>query len=183
MFEGEWSNLDPAKLAEVPFFFPDLFHDYFDPSLCYMPENSIDLQLFPVKREEDSRDGNAFLFAPPEWQLASEGLFPPTENDLERDPVSAVLQVPVVRVLYQQTKQVGPLSIEERQAKIQRFLAKRLRRNFHKKVVYLCRKRVADTRLRVKGRFVAKQLAASLKGLENHKNNVTLPQDPAVTQG
>lgn len=182
MFEGEWSNLDPAKLSEVPFFFPDLFHDYFDPSLCYLPENTMDPQVFPMKREDDSKEGNAFLFAPPEWHLGSEGLFQsPAEHDMEREPV--VAQVPVVRTLYQHTKQVGPLSIEERQAKIQRYLAKRLRRNFHKKVIYLCRKRVADTRLRVKGRFVAKQLTASLKDMENEKNSVTLPQDRAVTQG
>lgn len=184
MFEGEWNNMDPAKLAEMPFFYPDLFHDYFDPSLCYMPESAIDHQLYPIRRDEDPKECNPFLFAAPEWHMGSEGLFPQAaeSNETDQVQVAASSSVQTVRILYQQTKQIGPLSVEERQAKIQRFLAKRKRRNYHKKVVYLCRKRVADTRLRVKGRFVAKKLAASLKGMENDKNNVTLPQDRAVTQ-
>ena len=54
-------------------------------------------------------------------------------------------------------KQIGLISLEQRQAKIKRFLEKRLRRNWGRKVSYDCRKRVADGRLRVKGRFVAKK--------------------------
>ena len=174
--------MDPAKLAEMPFFYPDLFHDFFDPSLCYMPETTIDHQLYPLRRDEDPKEGNPFLFAAPEWHIASEGLFPQAaeSNEIDQGQAAASSSVQTVKILYQQAKQIGPLSVEERQAKIQRFLAKRKRRNYHKKVVYLCRKRVADTRLRVKGRFVAKKLAASLKGMENDKNNVTLPQDRAV---
>jgi hypothetical protein len=55
-------------------------------------------------------------------------------------------------------KQIGLISIEARQAKIKRFLEKRSRRCWSRKVSYDCRKRVADSRLRVKGRFVAKHL-------------------------
>lgn len=53
-------------------------------------------------------------------------------------------------------RQVGPISAEERRAKIKRFLEKRNKRTWGKKIVYDCRKLVADHRLRVKGRFVAK---------------------------
>lgn len=60
------------------------------------------------------------------------------------------------------TRQIGPITVEERRDKISRFLEKRKRRNFSKKVSYACRKRVADSRLRVKGRFIKKVEADAL---------------------
>ena len=72
-------------------------------------------------------------------------------------------------------KQIGTLTPEERKMKIERYLIKRRSRNFGKKVSYACRKRVADSRIRIKGRFVTKAQAEALKGLENEKNNVSLP--------
>lgn len=59
-------------------------------------------------------------------------------------------------LLPQPPKQIGLISIEERRAKIERFMAKRARRCWSRKICYDCRKRVADSRLRVKGRFVSK---------------------------
>lgn len=53
-------------------------------------------------------------------------------------------------------RQVGLISVEERQAKIARYLEKRKRRTWGKRISYDCRKRVADGRLRFKGRFIAK---------------------------
>lgn len=47
-------------------------------------------------------------------------------------------------------------SSEERKAKIQRFLEKRKRRKFQKSISYSSRKKLADSRIRVKGRFVSK---------------------------
>ena len=64
--------------------------------------------------------------------------------------------VPSVVLVVSPPKQIGLISIEERQAKIRRFLEKRSRRCWTRKVSYDCRKRVADSRLRVKGRFVSK---------------------------
>lgn len=52
---------------------------------------------------------------------------------------------------------VGTLSAEERKAKVERFLEKRKRRVYTKKISYLCRKKVADMRERHKGRFVSKK--------------------------
>lgn len=64
------------------------------------------------------------------------------------------------------TRQIGPISAEERRKKIARFLEKRRKRTWGKKIFYDCRKRVADHRLRVKGRFVTKQQAVELLGPE-----------------
>lgn len=49
---------------------------------------------------------------------------------------------------------IGIYTRAERDAKILRFREKRLRRNFTKRVLYGCRKRFADSRPRVGGRFV-----------------------------
>ena len=52
-------------------------------------------------------------------------------------------------------KTVGTLTAIERRARIVRFLEKRERRRFSKQVKYQCRKRAADRRLRVRGRFAS----------------------------
>lgn len=44
----------------------------------------------------------------------------------------------------------------ERSLKIERY--KNKKRNWAKKIAYDCRKRVADTRLRIKGRFISKKV-------------------------
>lgn len=53
---------------------------------------------------------------------------------------------------------------ESRQDKLNRFLKKRLLRNWGKKINYLCRKQVADSRLRIKGRFVTREQANTILG-------------------
>jgi hypothetical protein len=59
-------------------------------------------------------------------------------------------------------KMMGGLTSEQRQEKIDRYLEKRRRRSFTKKVAYDCRKKVADQRIRVKGRFVTRKQALEL---------------------
>ena len=51
---------------------------------------------------------------------------------------------------------IGTITAEERKRKIERYLAKKLKRTWNKKIHYDCRKKVADNRLRVKGRFVTR---------------------------
>ncbi|KAG6420044.1 hypothetical protein SASPL_116559 [Salvia splendens] len=51
------------------------------------------------------------------------------------------------------TFKVGKISAEERKRKIHRYLNKRNQRNFSKKIKYACRKTLADSRPRVRGRF------------------------------
>lgn len=59
------------------------------------------------------------------------------------------------------------LSKAERQAKIDLYREKRKRRIFSKKVSYDCRKKVADQRIRIKGRFVTKTQALELLALSD----------------
>jgi hypothetical protein len=51
------------------------------------------------------------------------------------------------------TYRVGRLSHEERNQKILRYRQKRHERNFTKRIKYQCRKTLADSRPRVRGRF------------------------------
>eukprot|EP00826_Nyctotherus_ovalis_P005617 TRINITY_DN11277_c0_g1_i2.p1 TRINITY_DN11277_c0_g1~~TRINITY_DN11277_c0_g1_i2.p1 ORF type:complete len:470 (-),score=100.04 TRINITY_DN11277_c0_g1_i2:61-1470(-) len=61
-------------------------------------------------------------------------------------------------------KAIGGITITERQDKIRKYLEKRKRRIWRKKVHYDCRKKVADKRLRIKGRFVTRDQAYALLG-------------------
>ncbi|XP_030463981.2 uncharacterized protein LOC115683586 [Syzygium oleosum] len=51
------------------------------------------------------------------------------------------------------TYTVRKLSVEQRKEKIHRYMKKRNERNFSKKIKYACRKTLADSRPRVRGRF------------------------------
>lgn len=51
---------------------------------------------------------------------------------------------------------IGAYTREERQQRIDRFRAKKMRRVWRKQIKYDCRKKLADTRPRVKGRFVSR---------------------------
>eukprot|EP00249_Psilotum_nudum_P021257 c28036_g3_i1 orf=128-1663(+) len=48
---------------------------------------------------------------------------------------------------------IGHCTLEERQMKLHRYRQKRTERNFNKKIKYACRKTLADSRPRIKGRF------------------------------
>ena len=63
-------------------------------------------------------------------------------------------------------KKIGTLTVEERRIKIEKYLQKRKKRTWSKKISYDCRKRVADSRLRIKGRFVTKEQAFAMLGAD-----------------
>ena len=76
-------------------------------------------------------------------------------------------------------KQIGTISLEERKKKIKRFLEKRKKRLWGKRISYDCRKRVADGRLRVKGRFVTKKAIAEMGVSPESMSPEASPNRPA----
>ena len=68
---------------------------------------------------------------------------------------------------------IGAYTREERQILIEKFRAKKKRRVWRKQIKYDCRKRLADTRPRVKGRFVSrKEKDGNSDGDSESMNNV-----------
>lgn len=63
------------------------------------------------------------------------------------------------------TKKIGRLTMAERRRKIELYKKKRLTRNFKKKISYHCRKKVAEQRIRIKGRFIRKDEALKINAL------------------
>ncbi|KAI5016371.1 hypothetical protein ZWY2020_006222 [Hordeum vulgare] len=70
------------------------------------------------------------------------------------------------------------LSVEERKEKIHRYIKKRNERNFSKKIKYACRKTLADSRPRVRGRFAKNDEyceASTAIGSQNHEEYEQMP--------
>ncbi|KAK9821137.1 hypothetical protein WJX81_006664 [Elliptochloris bilobata] len=67
------------------------------------------------------------------------------------------------------TYRVGRLSTEERAQKILRYRQKRHERNFSKRIKYMCRKTLADSRPRVRGRFARNDDAGAVMPHETKK--------------
>lgn len=65
--------------------------------------------------------------------------------------------MPPVHPMDASCPRVGAYTKEERQVIIAKFRAKKMRRVWRKQIKYDCRKRLADTRPRVKGRFVSRK--------------------------
>lgn len=67
---------------------------------------------------------------------------------------------------------IGTLTYEERQLKLKRYREKKKNRVWSKKINYNCRKKVAEGRLRVKGRFVTKEQALVLQKLHDNEEHL-----------
>lgn len=75
--------------------------------------------------------------------------------------------------MYNKNGRIGIYTRAERAAIIARFQSKRTRRVWNKKIRYNCRKNLADSRLRVKGRFVKRAtLAAAAAAARENTNRV-----------
>ncbi|TKY51831.1 Zinc finger protein CONSTANS 4 [Spatholobus suberectus] len=88
------------------------------------------------------------VFNPPDLQALG------TENQqLVPGAGSSANLTPEISNLEDSSFKVGKLSVEQRKEKINRYMKKRNERNFSKKIKYACRKTLADSRPRVRGRF------------------------------
>lgn len=63
---------------------------------------------------------------------------------------------------------IGRYSAEERKQRIHRYRKKRTERNFNKKIKYACRKTLADSRPRVRGRFARNEDAGDIPSKLHH---------------
>eukprot|EP01035_Chromulina_nebulosa_P017632 gene17632-23209_t len=71
---------------------------------------------------------------------------------------------------------VGAYTKQERQERIQRFRTKKMNRIWKKQIKYDCRKRLADTRPRVKGRFVSRASPELLNANIQFDDGLTSPE-------
>merc|ERR1712196_249958 len=77
--------------------------------------------------------------------------------------VTLPVSEPIFQPERSRTKRIGIYSPPSRRRRIMRFLAKRRKRVWGKRVEYNVRKDFADSRLRVKGRFVKKEDELNLR--------------------
>ncbi|VVA89949.1 unnamed protein product [Arabis nemorensis] len=75
------------------------------------------------------------------------------QNHMAAPPVLPQLGTEITGLDDGSFNKVGKLSAEQRKEKISRYMKKRNERNFSKKIKYACRKTLADSRPRVRGRF------------------------------
>ncbi|KAJ4909519.1 CCT motif family protein [Raphanus sativus] len=75
------------------------------------------------------------------------------QNNLVATPVLPQLGTDITGLDDGSVNKVAKLTAEQRKEKIHRYMKKRNERNFSKKIKYACRKTLADSRPRVRGRF------------------------------
>eukprot|EP00826_Nyctotherus_ovalis_P061223 TRINITY_DN8690_c0_g1_i8.p1 TRINITY_DN8690_c0_g1~~TRINITY_DN8690_c0_g1_i8.p1 ORF type:complete len:446 (-),score=14.81 TRINITY_DN8690_c0_g1_i8:233-1570(-) len=94
-------------------------------------------------------------------QLPQQSLDPPSAHDEpESSKMCGGLKGPGKRSL------IRELTREERREKVERYRAKRKKRNWKKKISYACRRQVAQERLRIRGRFGTKEQVYSTLGIK-----------------
>eukprot|EP01038_Epipyxis_sp_PR26KG_P008461 gene8461-11441_t len=93
------------------------------------------------------------------------------------DPLSIVLKKFHERGGQKGVGYIGIYSPEDRKTRVQRFIDKRKFRMWTKKVKYDVRKNFADSRVRVKGRFVKKDEEISLKSSHQRANSISKDDD------
>lgn len=110
------------------------------------------------KNEADVREGRCGLTIEVEGRFKGERLKSPLDHEdgaCNDKPPSAIAE----------KLKVIKLTPEERMVKVAKYLEKRKKRNWTRKILYDCRRKVAQKRLRVKGRFVTKEQAYAAIGI------------------
>ncbi|KAJ4956830.1 hypothetical protein NE237_013613 [Protea cynaroides] len=122
------------------------------PDFSYHPHisSSMESQKFPIQVMGLSENTN---FAGPMRRICSTGdLKRMTRTHLNNGYSSSPLAVDS-SFAEETSFKVGRYSPEERKLRIHRYRSKRTQRNFNKTIKYACRKTLADSRPRVRGRF------------------------------
>ncbi|GAB2294326.1 hypothetical protein Dimus_028536 [Dionaea muscipula] len=112
--------------------------------------------IFGSGQELDYQGDNTGIFCPDKLPSTyNSGDMQPLNNESQQLASGAASSTPsgAEISLEDPTFKVGKLSVEERREKIHRYMKKRNERNFSKKIKYACRKTLADSRPRVRGRF------------------------------
>jgi hypothetical protein len=94
-----------------------------------------------------------------------------TEDNCASYPPECTALPQLIQLALDNLRPIGVISWLERKLKVDKYIQKKRKRVWKKKINYDCRKRVADNRLRVKGRFATKKQACDLLGFEG------LPED------
>ncbi len=81
--------------------------------------------------------------------------------------IQSILSVLIKGIDQAFNRNVGGLTFEQRRKKLVKYMEKKRRRVWRKKVNYDCRKKVADGRLRIKGKFVTYEQAREQLGMSS----------------
>lgn len=146
--------------------FPDTF-DFIDPNLlqpdmqfCMPPIDSftdLGIEMLPFPDCEAPESAQMLQLFDQALQNYTNEFMKMYPNAIQDFQFEAPCASEKPKFCYKNTAKIGTISAEERREKVLRFLEKRKRRVYTKKISYLCRKRVADQRERFKGRFVSKK--------------------------
>ncbi|KMT16536.1 hypothetical protein BVRB_3g048290 isoform B [Beta vulgaris subsp. vulgaris] len=107
-------------------------------------------------KDLDFQADNSGIFCPDQLSRYNSGDMQAFSNENSQLVSAATSSTPMtteISSLEDSTFKVGKLSVEQRKEKIHRYMKKRNERNFSKKIKYACRKTLADSRPRVRGRF------------------------------
>lgn len=160
--EGIFNSADfpPSFLPGIPlenlgdFFFRDDPSFYVPPPDFDFTEHGFPFMIDSAMYQYFQEDFKKFI---PGFEM-----LPGLVRDSSVPEVKSPVIIPKSLSSFAPGEKIGTISAAERRLKVQRFLEKRKRRIFKKRISYVCRKRVADSRVRVKGRFITKEEALKL---------------------
>ncbi|KAI5391031.1 uncharacterized protein LOC127105318 [Lathyrus oleraceus] len=81
-------------------------------------------------------------------------------------------------IIEQMSRPASPYSPQEKKVRIERYKSKRNQRNYNKKIKYVCRKTLADSRPRIRGRFAKNdEIVMNPPSQWNHNNGEEIEDD------
>ncbi|CAG9329948.1 unnamed protein product [Blepharisma stoltei] len=159
--QSELMHPNERKLSFVDLLSHSYAHYTDIPSIDSMPEHFDEQTLTQSFTQEDCEVKlNPLIYEVYETQI---------QKQKKKKPIVAKDTIVVIHKPVELTPDhiIGTITLEERRKKIKKYLEKRQRRTWNKKISYDCRKRVADGRLRIKGRFVTKEQAIAILGIDH----------------